>query len=155
MRKRYTGRLGFTLIELLVVVLIIGILAAVALPQYEMAVEKSRASEGLALAKAIAQANRLYYLENGAYGDYTDLALDIPGIPRTYAENVHVIETKYFNCRTRAVDGTQYLGFCNRKLDENNSYSIIFGTNGDTWCSTAGSKAKKICKLINEFFKNY
>ena len=62
---------GFTLIELLVVVLIIGILAAIALPQYTKAVERSRMAEAVQVLGDLATAQSIFYMQHNAFA--TDL----------------------------------------------------------------------------------
>ena len=74
---------GFTLIELLVVVLSIGILSAVALPQYQKAVEKSRMTEALILVKKIVDAQKIFYMSNGRYATFEEMeTLDLQ-FPKT------------------------------------------------------------------------
>ena len=74
-------RKGFTLIELLVVVLIMGILASVAMPQYFKSVEKSRAAEAIDAASAIASAQERMYMQKGSYVQYLkDLDIGISNL---------------------------------------------------------------------------
>lgn len=77
---------GFTLIELLVVVLIIGILSAVALPQYQLAVAKTRLSTYLPLMRSLQKAQEQYYMANGTYAtSIRDLDVEC----QAYGTNAH------------------------------------------------------------------
>ena len=77
---------AFTLIELLVVVLIIGILAAVALPQYQKAVEKSKATQALTMLHSFVQAQEEYKMANGNYAQhFEDLSIGVPWTGTTKA----------------------------------------------------------------------
>jgi prepilin-type N-terminal cleavage/methylation domain-containing protein len=81
---------GFTLIELLVVVLIIGILAAIALPQYQLAVAKAKTREAVIVLKAMGNAQTMHQLATGEYATSMDqLDIKIPA-SQSFTYYIHV-----------------------------------------------------------------
>ena len=91
---------AFTLIELLVVVLIIGILSAIALPQYRIAVLKTRTARIIPVVRSLGNAQEVYYIANGEYADSFDkLDISLPGNASAGGAACNAyIPSSYYDC---------------------------------------------------------
>ncbi|WP_424244685.1 prepilin-type N-terminal cleavage/methylation domain-containing protein [Elusimicrobium posterum] len=147
---------GFTLIELLVVVLIIGILAAIALPQYTKAVEKSRVAEALSLGRSIQDACDRLYMQNGerVCTDWDSLDITVPGEVCDHS-GASCRKTKNFQYFAFADDAFEAYKCTNDSCDEWD-YAIEFypyfdgaaTLNGQRYCQGQTDKGNKVCASL-------
>ncbi len=154
---------GFTLIELLVVVVIIGILAAVAVPKYQLAVAKSRVSAYLPLVKSMANANEVYYMENGHYAvsSYTqNLGIRMPAECRYNGNNTYTCGTDFL--LNFSNQSGLYLHYCpgnsfhyTNCMEHNNCNIEYYYAYGSTprkkqlTCAAKTPLGTKICNSLN------
>ena len=134
--KTNQTKAGFTLIELLVVVLIIGILSAVALPQYQKAVQKARITEAIVNLKAITDAQEVYFMANNEYTN--DLSeLDVQVNPDGKYYTYECLQKR--SCYAFAKDDVlPQLEFHLKNLSGENAHPHYLGKH---WC-----KHKDVCK---------
>ena len=149
---------AFTLIELLVVVLIIGILAAVAVPQYQKAVYKSRYAGMKHLLKSIVNAEEVYYLANGQYStDFDELEVGIPAKENASHTQSDIYYTEHTHCYLviKQPSNISYAGCqdasINMAIETRFDYSGSQVTKGKTFCFALDSASSntiqaEICK---------
>ncbi len=147
--RRRKMKKGFTLIELLVVVLIIGILSAVALPQYQKSVEKARASEAAINLRALDDAMQLYVLERGEPTlNLEDLSIELSG----EKVNTSTIKSKFFtyDIRNLGESGKKYELVATRNDNSNDvmKYYLYYSYSGHFTCVAKKEASKSICAGI-------
>ena len=114
---------GFTLIEVLIVVIILGILATIAVPQFTRVVERARRGEALTIMAGVQTGQRLYSLENDSFTTNLNLL------------DAVIANNKYWNYSMLSASGSNFVIRATRSGSDWNSQTVLLNQDG-LWSGT-------------------
>ena len=143
---------GFTLIELLVVVLIIGILAAIAVPQYQKAVDKTKFVQAVIMHQKIYEAQQVFRLASGSYavtwGELADL--DLPTPTQGGGDTDTYVWWNGWYCMLASPSGVSPYGMCAVNYPGGRAavQSYWHSSSKSCYASQASPRAQQVCKSV-------
>ena len=169
MRNKTRNKLGFTLLELLVVVLIIGILAAIALPQYNKAVEKAKVSQALITLKYMRERGQDFMLTHDmdTYSNWPltneDIGIELPsdwtcgdlydeGVDEVCCSDEWCFDNTGFNLGIGGINPSQSSAVRIKKgttidnIYDGSMYFLYYDEDGKLYCNNS----EKYCSIIGK-----
>ena len=130
---------GITLMELMIVIVIIGIMASIAYPNYRDFVDRAKRNEARALLLEVAQNQERFYLQNNRYGTMVELGYDDPQLTETetYSVTVNAPDANNFTAVAAHLKGGNEAGKCPTfTIDGRGTKASPDGAYDDCWTRT-------------------
>ena len=143
---------GFTLIELLVVIIIIGILAAIALPSFLSQANKAKQSEGKQYISSLNKGQQAFYVENNSFGsDVSQLGIGLKTQTSNYIYSIPTPTTSHVNSTATPLNTAALKGYAGgvglvavAGSDAKTAQSILCETTSPGTPTAAGNDGTKL-----------
>jgi prepilin-type N-terminal cleavage/methylation domain-containing protein len=130
---------GFTMVELMIVVTIIGLLATIAMPMFQLVPERSKSTEAVTALGLIRSAMRVYYVEHGTFAN-----------PSVFSDGAQVTNGGLLGVTDRDLEGRYFSSECYTFSGAPTANSFTIECDGSNSTAQFGSEVSTLVVTIDQ-----